>query len=157
MMLIFFYSFMAALFFAFLFSVPKKSAPIAAFIAGIGYVVFILISNTWGNPLVGYFVGTLIMAVLSEMAARITNMTTTIFITVGVIPLVPGLGLFQTMQYLVQNNHSAALQTGAQTLLAAGTIAMAIAVNTFIVKTVIHLFKIRKPLKQQEKNSGVKA
>jgi uncharacterized membrane protein YjjB (DUF3815 family) len=132
------YSFFAALFFSFLFNVPKRSIIATAFIAGVGYAVYILISNNLGIELVGYFFGTFIMAILSEIAARIMKMATTTFITIAVIPLVPGLGLYKTMEFLVKNDYSAAIQTGTNAMLAAGTIAMAIAVNTLLVKLYIH-------------------
>lgn len=141
MIKIFFYSFMAAMFFSFLFNVPKKSVLISATIAGIGYVIFITVGNDPSTELTGYFIGTLIMAILSEIAARVMKMAATIFITIAVIPLVPGLGLYRTMQLFVQNDYNGFLQAGTHTLLAAGAIAMAIAINTFFVKISLDMFK----------------
>ena len=62
--------------------------------------------NFWGNPLVrskvrsddvkvpemllGYFIGTLVVAVASEIAARLMKMPATTFIISSVIVLVPG-------------------------------------------------------------------
>ena len=74
------------------------------------------------------------------MAARFLKMATTTFVTVAVIPLVPGLGIYRTMQFLVQNDYQAAVQIGVPTLLAAGTIALAIAINTFLIKMFLHFW-----------------
>jgi len=136
----FFFTFMASVFISFLFNVPKKSVLVTATIAGIGYVVFISFNNSPNTELLGYFIGTLVMAILSEIAARVMKMTTTIFITTAVIPLVPGLGLYQTMQFLVQNNYNAFMETGIHTMLAAGTIAMAIAIDTLFVKIFVRVW-----------------
>ncbi len=133
------YAFMAVLFFSFLFNVPKRSVLVTATIAGIGYMFFSISQGLAGADFTGYFVGTFVMAVLSEVAARIMKMATTTFITIAVIPLVPGLGLFETMQFVVQNEYTAAVQTGTHAMLAAGTIAMAIAVNTLIMKFLLHM------------------
>lgn len=51
-----------------------------------------------------------------------------IFSLIGIVPLVPGGGLYQTMLALVMDDYSAALSTGVQTMLIAGAIALAIAV-----------------------------
>lgn len=137
----FFYCFMAALFFSFLFNVPRRSIIVTATIAGIGYIVFIFINQSFNADLAGYFFGTLVMVILSEIAARILKMATTTFITIAVIPLVPGLGLYRTMQFLVQNKYQEAIQIGVPTILAAGAIAMAIAISTLFVKYFLHFFR----------------
>jgi uncharacterized membrane protein YjjB (DUF3815 family) len=152
MIITFFYSFMAAMFFSFLFNVPKKSVLPSATIAGIGYIVFITVGSTPETVLFGYFIGTLIMAILSEIAARILKMTTTIFISIGVIPLVPGLGLYQAMQALVENNYSAFAAAGTNTILAAGTMAMAIAISSLLVKVFSHIFKESPALINNKEN-----
>jgi len=137
----FIYSFLAAMFFSFLFNVPRRSIIVTATIAGIGYIVYILVTQKLGAELAGYFFGTLVMAILSEIAARVLKMATTTFITIAVIPLVPGLGLYRTMQFIVQNNYREAAQIGVPTVLAAGAIAMAIAVSTLLVKLCLHFFR----------------
>ncbi len=133
------YAFMAALFFSFLFNVPKRSVLVTATIAGIGYMVFSIFQGYTGADFTGYFVGTFVMALLSEVAARMMKLATTTFITIAVIPLVPGLGLFETMQFVVLNEYTAAIQTGTHAMLAAGAIAMAIAVNTLIMKFLLNM------------------
>lgn len=134
----FFFSFMAAMFFSLLFNVPKRSILVAATIAGIGYIIYIFVTQTSGVELAGYFLGTLIMGILSEVAARVLKMATTTFITIAVIPLVPGLGLYRTMQFLVENNYPEAIKIGLPTILAAGAIALAIAISTLLVKLYLH-------------------
>ena len=130
----FIYSFLAAFFFSFCLMHLDVPFFLTATIAGIGYTVFIIFRDGFNNPLLGYFIGTLIMALLSEIAARFLKMAATTFITIAILPLVPGLGLYLTMQYWVQNNYQATVQTGTQTMLAIGAMAMAIAVNSLLVK-----------------------
>lgn len=145
MFLDFFYAAMAALFFAFLFNVPKNSIPITALLGGIGYIVFLIVGEQSSSQIFGFFVGTFVITILSEMAARIMKLATTIFISIAVIPLVPGLGLYQTMLFLVQNNYNLALSTGIQTMSAAGTMAMAIAITTLLYRFTNNLiYKVKK-------------
>lgn len=139
MLLDFFYAAMAAMFFALLFNVPKNSIPITALLGGIGYLVFLLVGEQSSSQLFGFFVGTFVITILSEMAARLMKLATTIFISIAIIPLVPGLGLYQTMLFFVQNNYNLAFAAGMQTMLAAGTIAMSIAITTLLYRFIINL------------------
>ena len=54
------------------------------------------------------------------------RMPATIFIYTGIIPLVPGYGMYNTMQNIVTKNYNIALKVGLETLLQAGAIAMGI-------------------------------
>ena len=73
------------------------------------------------------------------------KLATTIFVSIAIIPLVPGLGLYKTMLFIVQNNYELALSTGIQTMSAAGTMAMAIAITTLLYRFIINLIaKINK-------------
>jgi uncharacterized membrane protein YjjB (DUF3815 family) len=141
----FFYASMAAMFFAFLFNVPKISIPITALLGGIGYVVFLIVGEQSSSQMFGFFIGTTVITILSEIAARIMKLATTIFVSIAIIPLVPGLGLYKTMLFIVQNNYELALSTGIQTMSAAGTMAMAIAITTLLYRFIINLIaKINK-------------
>ncbi|MDK2810897.1 MAG: hypothetical protein PWR27_1606, partial [Petroclostridium sp.] len=71
---------------------------------------------------------------LSEFFARQFKMPVTIFLTSGIIPLVPGAGLYYTMLELVQNNYAAAISKGVETIFIAGSIAVAIAISSSLFK-----------------------
>jgi uncharacterized membrane protein YjjB (DUF3815 family) len=50
-----------------------------------------------------------------------------VFVTCAIIPLVPGRGLFESMQFYIAGNNVQASKSILQTLLIAGTISIAIA------------------------------
>lgn len=126
----FIFSVVAALAFAGLFNAPKKTMAFSSVTGGIGWLIF----RYMGEGLAAYFVAALVMAVLGEILARIMKMPATIFIHVSVIPLVPGLGLYRTMLYLVNGEYMQGLMQGANTLLGMGCIAMAVGVSTLLFK-----------------------
>ncbi len=120
----------SALFFAVLFRAPRATLPVSAAIAGLGWVVFRLM----GGSLPAYFVATLMMALLGEIAARVWKRPATLYIHPAVIPLVPGGGLYQTMLYLVEGDTQLGLAEGSRTLLAIGMMALAIGVASLIFR-----------------------
>lgn len=137
------YSFMATAFFALLMQAPKKSVIVSSGIAAVGYLIYLLLS-TYFNELLGYFIGTLLIALLGEWAARRLKMPATIFIFPGVIPLVPGMGLYRTMLAMVQGSLDKAFSTGINTMLIAGTMAMAMAISAVLVNANRHIQEFKE-------------
>lgn len=138
------FCFMATVFFAVLMKTPRKAILLCSVIATVGYMVYSLSKGVLQSTDIGYFAGTFIMAVLGETAARLMKMPSTVFISPAVIPLVPGLGLYQTMLFFVQGQLQLGMQTGAQTMIALAEMAMAIAISSFIFNKINRALSTRK-------------
>ena len=135
------FSFFATVFFAYLFNAPRKSIFVTGLNGAMGWLIFSYFNHFYKADILGCFVGAFIVALLSELAARHFKMPVTIFLTTGIIPLVPGAGLYNTMIELVQNNYEGAFKIGTQTIFMSGAIALAIAVNSSIFKIRIKILK----------------
>ena len=109
---------------AILFRVPKRGLLPTSLLGGCGYVIFLILSLGRSNQMIAYFFATFFVAICSEVFARMMKMPATIFTVPGIIPLVPGIGLYNTMMHLVQNSGNVS-QTGTDTLLAVVGMAMA--------------------------------
>ena len=92
------------------------------------------------------FVAALLVSYISEILARKLKQPAIIFIIPGIIPLVPGLGMYNTMLYLVQNDYNNAIAKGADVLFVGGAISLGILVITSLVKT-LHIISIKKAAK----------
>ncbi|MFA9424600.1 MAG: threonine/serine exporter family protein [Sedimentibacter sp.] len=125
------YCFIASLFFALIMNAPKKTLLITSLTASLGYLVYILCTEQ-GFIKLGFFLGTTIIAFMGEIYARKFKMPATIFIFPGVIPIVPGLGLYQTILAFVQDNVFSALEIGVNTILNIGAMAIAMALVSLI-------------------------
>lgn len=125
--------FLATICFAGLFHVPGKALPVAAGIGTLGYLVWLLVTYTFHSPMSAFFFATLLLATLSELAARWQKMPATVFVTTAIIPIVPGIGLYQTMLKIVERDYDQAADLGFNTLLAIGLMALALALNTLMV------------------------
>ena len=72
------------------------------------------------------FVATLAVSIYSEILARKCKVPTTCFQIVSILPLVPGAGIYYTMEYCINGNTSAFIESCLHTFGVAGSIAIAI-------------------------------
>ena len=80
--------------------------------------------------------------VLSEIFARMFKSPATVFLIIGIVPLVPGGGLYYTMDALIDGNMDLFVQKG----LEAASIAGAIAAGSSLVSSVVRILPRRKRL-----------
>ena len=119
----------AAASFSVLLHQPPRTIPVSTLIAMAGYAIFLLL----GKTTLAYFGATLVIGICCEICARIMKRTATLFVTAAIIPLVPGIGLYNTMLYVVEGNYSKAVNTGAATVLGICGIALAITMSSVLV------------------------
>ncbi|QSX05131.1 threonine/serine exporter family protein [Sedimentibacter sp. zth1] len=126
------YCFIATWFFALVMQAPRKSLVFSALIADIGYLIYIICVNN-NYELFGFFLGTLVISLLGEICARKIKMPATIFIFPAVVPIVPGIGLYETMLKFVQNDIDQAIYLGIRTIFNIGAMAIAIALVSLLL------------------------
>lgn len=76
-------------------------------------------------------------AVVSHIFARVYKTPVTLFLIAGVLPTVPGNGMYQTVHYLIDGNEAMSEFYLIQTLEIAGVISLAI----FVVDTFFQAFQ----------------
>lgn len=113
--------------FSIFFNAPKKSILICSTIGAMGWLVYIF-SNFFTDIVVSTFLGAVCVGLVSSQASKYMRMPATIFIYTGIIPLVPGYGVYSTMQSAVTKNYFDMAKIGVDTILQAGAIAMGILV-----------------------------
>lgn len=74
--------------------------------------------------LVANFIAALIMSTYAEIMARIMRMPVTVFLIVAMLPLVPGLTIYQTMVEAVQGNSTEALNLATEAFAISGALTM---------------------------------
>lgn len=90
-------AFVGAFGFGLLLRAPKRSIPVGAAIGALGYGAYWGLRQLGASNSIAMFVGALIAAAVSQLAARRMQMISTIFVTIAILPLVPGLGLYRAM------------------------------------------------------------
>ena len=86
-----------------------------------------------------YLIATAACALMAEICARIFRVPATVFLLVAIIPMVPGGGLYYTMEALLSGNQALCAQLGIQT----GAAAAAIAVGASLVTSLMRICKPR--------------
>ncbi|MDL1901079.1 threonine/serine exporter [Anaerolineae bacterium CFX9] len=98
-----FWSALAALGFALVFSAPRRTLWVCALIGAIGHASRTLLETTGQTIEFGTFIAALIVGTLSWFAARRMSVPASIFAICGAIPLVPGSFAFRAMIYIIQS------------------------------------------------------
>ncbi len=135
--------FLGAAGFGALLHAPRKGILWGAVIGAVGYTAYWLIFHLTGSELPAMFVGALLAAALGQIAARKLHMISTVFVTIAILPLVPGIGLFRSMSALGQGD----MAQGASLAAHAMSLILMIVMGTGIGSA---LFSIRRPAVKEE-------
>lgn len=115
--------------------VPKKNLLLAGFTGAAGWAVELVVERMKGNAILSAFFAALLVAILSQIFARVSKAPVTVYLVTGVLPLVPGVGMYRTVYYLLQSNREQTSYYLSYTLQIAGMIALAIfVVESFFKK-----------------------
>ena len=126
-----------------LLNAPKKGILWGAAIGSLGYTAYWLIFQLTGAELPAMFVAAMLAATLGQVAARKLHMISTVFVTIAILPLVPGIGLYRAMSAMGQGD----MMMGATTAVYAMSLILMIVMGTGIGSA---LFSLRKPADAKE-------
>lgn len=112
---------------------------------GIGWVVYKLLLINF-NYAFAFFIAAVVVAIYSEVMARVRKMPASVFILVGMLPLVPGEGIYLTMKALVDGDSVAFMNEGRHTFAVAGALSLGILLVSSLARLVAQLrfAKLRK-------------
>lgn len=116
--------FFASLGFGILFHIKGKSLIYASISGAIGGMIYHLILEISHNEILAMFCASFSFSLYSELMARLCHSPVTTFIIPGLIPLVPGGGMYEMMVHAVEGNASLLMEKGLQTLSIAGVLVL---------------------------------
>ena len=98
--------------------------------------------NTYlgGDHVTGCFWGALVAALYSEIMARVRKCPAISYLLVAIFPLIPGAGIYYTMNYVVRGEMEMFAKKGMETIAVAGVIA----VGLLLVSTAFRLWAVWK-------------
>jgi len=142
----FLYSTIATIGFSVFLNAPKSALIPSGLTGGIGWTFYYYLINATNNDILSNFLAAVLVAWISEYLARKLKYPAILFVIPGIIPLVPGLGMYNTMLYLVQTNYELAISKGANVLFVGGAISLGVLVVTSLSRTlnIVSLSKINK-------------
>ena len=122
------YSFVATIGFCVIFNIRGKMVFFASFGAALGWLAFEL------SALSQYFIATVVIALYAEIMARLHKVPVTVYLIAALIPLVPGSGIYYTMEHFIDGNIDAFLSTFVHTIAIAGCLAFGILLVSSLVR-----------------------
>lgn len=126
--------FVGSIGFGVLFNVRGKKLLMASLGGLVSWSLFLILSVFINNEPLNYFIVALLMSVYAEFMARRLKSPTTCFITISLIPLIPGGSLYYTMAYAFQSDIEKFAGKGIYTLSLAAALALGVIVSTTVTK-----------------------
>lgn len=136
------YAVMACVAFCFILNQRGLLLVVSSLGGGVGWAVCLLCAFT-GSDVIQYFAGAVAVALYAEAMARLLKAPATGFLVVGILPFVPGGGIYYTMEYCLSGNTQLFLSTGIHTFGVAGAVAVGLLLASSLVRLALPLFQRR--------------
>lgn len=131
------YAFLACIGFCLIFRLKKPLFIfLASAIGAVAWATFLLMEGVEPEVL-RYLAATIVATTLSELCARALKAPAAIFLIIGIIPLVPGGGLYYAMDQLLSGNFARFAQQGLRTAAYAGAIAVGVSLVSSLARIVL--------------------
>ncbi len=140
-----FCSFAGTIGFAIMYNVPTKYYIGCGFTGMAGWMMYYFVSTQKHmSTAVASFFGALVVVLVSRILTVRLKCPITLFLISGILPLVPGAGVYNTVYYIVTNQLSSATLKGLESLKVAFAIVMGIVVVVSIPRDVFHIIYWKK-------------
>lgn len=107
----------------------------------LGWLVYLVAMLFGASDLLGYFLAALAISAFAEIMARVRKCPVTGYLLISFLPLVPGAGIYYTMEYALQGNTQMFLSQGLHTLGLAGSLAVGVLVMASLVRLLLTIRK----------------
>lgn len=140
--------FVSALFatfgFGLLYNIRGKNLIAAAFCGAFAWMVYLVADHFTESMVIPYFISGMSIAFYSEIAASVFKAPVTVFLIPGIIPLVPGLTIYRTMETCLFGDVSGFAQGLVNTL----KIGAAISLGLILISSVFRLLRTASKAKK---------
>lgn len=135
--------------FAVIYNIHGPGILICAFGGGLGWLVYLL-SAPLGNDITQTLCAAIVIAAYSEIMARIRRCPVTGYLLVGIFPLVPGGGVYYTMEHAINGENTLFLDSFLHTLGIAGALAVGVLLVSSFVR-MWHALRLRIALRKEDR------
>lgn len=125
-------SFIASAAFGVIFNAPKTSLIKCGLVGMFGWVIYVLMTNAGYDAVFATLIAAILVAVTSQVFAKMYKTPIIIFSVAGIIPLVPGGLAYDAMRNFVENDYNTAINLAAKAIMISGAIAMGLVFSEVI-------------------------
>ena len=130
--------------FALILHAPRRAWLPGSLIGVAGYVLYWLMLQAGASDPLAMFVSATLGSLLAQICARRIRMIATVFVTLSIIPLVPGLALYRSMRLLGEGLNAQGAQVGINAMIAIVMMALGLAVGSSLFRMFMNLRAPRK-------------
>lgn len=117
-----------------IFNVPHRHILPAGLIGAAGWLLY-QYAVAWGDSKVSAcFISACLVAALAELCSRIFKDATTLFSIPGILPLVPGAGMYNTMLAFLERDLEKTTAVGYETIIMAASIAIGLLIVSSLLR-----------------------
>lgn len=120
------FAFIGCIGFAVLFNVHGPGMVLCALGGALAWAVYLMALDISGNEITAYFWSALFSSLYSEIMARIRKYPAISYLVISIFPMIPGAGVYYTMNYAVQGQMDLFASKGMFTAAIAGIMAVGI-------------------------------
>lgn len=131
-----FAAFVGCIGFTILFNIHGWGSLLCVLAGVLAWLTYLLTMRMGGSDLMAYFLGALVAAGYSEAMARIRKFPAISYLVVGIFPLIPGAGVYYTMNHAVQGRMNQFASQGMHTAAIAGVMAVGILLVSTTVRII---------------------
>ena len=136
-------SFMAVLSFGLVLEMPKRYLIWSGLTGAVCWLVYLLVKGSTGSMIFGAFLSSLSVALMAHVFARRLRAPVNMFLVPGILPLVPGTSIYNSVYYIIRNQREQSVYYLTETLQIAGAIALAVFLMDSLFKLTGRKNKIR--------------
>ncbi|SDZ16382.1 Uncharacterized membrane protein YjjB, DUF3815 family [Proteiniborus ethanoligenes] len=133
----FIYALLSTVGFAVFFNIPKDAVFISSLSGAIGWTVYLVSKSTFSSPIAGTFLAAVSVGLLGEFMAKRFRKPATIFIIPGIVPLVPGAGMYYTMLAIIEKDFTNAANLGSEAIFIALSIAIGVIIPSSVMRAIV--------------------
>ena len=131
--------------FAILFNIHGKGVFLCAFGGVLTWSVYLIVTHFGGDDIAANFWASLFAGFFAEIMARLRKKPAIAYLVVSIFPLLPGAGVYYTMNYAVRRQMEHFADTGMHTVGVAGIMAVGI----LLASTTVRLYNVWKQQKKK--------
>ena len=135
--------------YAVLFNIPKKFYLCCGFTGAAGWLIYHAVVSMNASAVTASFFGTLAVVLTSRVMSVRKKCPIIIFLVSGILPLVPGAGIYYTVYYMVTNQLAEAVLRGMESVKTAFAIVLGIVLVLSIPGGIFQLVSTEKGARQR--------
>lgn len=140
------WAFLACVGFCIVFNIHGKGVLLVSLGGSLGWLIYLLLLAVLNNQTAAAFGAGVLVSFYAEIMARVRRCPATCYLFIAIVPLVPGLGLYQAMEYYFDGYTAEFALKIRETLGIAGGIALGV----FLVASLMRMVNQRRQSKRKK-------